>query len=42
MARRGWGRTCRNKLVSLCAKKRIFVYKLDFFVDLLGYVLVEA
>jgi hypothetical protein len=27
MARREWGRTCRNKQVSLCAKMRIFVHK---------------
>jgi hypothetical protein len=36
MARREWGRTCRNQKVSLCAKERIFVYKLDSFVGFIG------
>jgi hypothetical protein len=36
MARREWGRTCRNQNVSLCAKERIFVYKVDFFVGFIG------
>jgi hypothetical protein len=36
MARREWGRTCRNQNVSLCAKERIFVYKLDSFVGFIG------
>jgi hypothetical protein len=36
MARREWERTCRNQNVSLCAKERIFVYKLDSFVGFIG------
>jgi hypothetical protein len=30
------GRTCRNQKLSLCAKERIFVYKLDSFVGFIG------
>jgi hypothetical protein len=36
MARREWGRTCKNQKVSLCAKERIFGYKLDSFVGFIG------
>jgi hypothetical protein len=42
MARREWGRTCRNYKVSLCANKRIFVYKLDSFVGFIGNEQVHA
>jgi hypothetical protein len=42
MARREWGRTCRNQKGSLCAKKRIFVYKVDSFVGFIGDEQVHA
>jgi hypothetical protein len=37
MAKTTWGgRTCRTIKVSLCAKNKIFVYKLDSFLGFIG------
>jgi hypothetical protein len=36
MARREWGKTCRNKEVPLCAEKRILEYKLISTVGFIG------
>jgi hypothetical protein len=36
MARRDWGKTCRNKKVPLCVEKRILEYKLNSIVGFIG------
>jgi hypothetical protein len=42
MARREWGKTCRNKNVPLCVEKRISQYKLNSIVGFIGDGQVHA